>query len=233
MSALSTTAGDVLDAHANLLPIDLLFCKVLVRAAVCLSSLPPSHPLFKPVHSAARHCVCHHCSPLHSIFSFTDINPSLIETVLPTHQPPSYKPAFTMHIKPNKESALMAIQRVHSCSWAAVYCDGSGYEGGIGASAALFIDNEKTTALQYHLGSASEHTVYEAEVVGFTFGLHLLMSITHQLCGLTTIGSNSQAAIWALNNQRPHPAHYVLDLMHSAAESLHKKQDHLQHSQQC
>ncbi|KNZ75761.1 hypothetical protein J132_01606 [Termitomyces sp. J132] len=46
MGALSTTAGNMLDAHACLLPVKLLFKKVLFHAAVHLSSLPCSHPLF-------------------------------------------------------------------------------------------------------------------------------------------------------------------------------------------
>ncbi|KAF8218529.1 hypothetical protein L208DRAFT_1350502, partial [Tricholoma matsutake] len=51
--SLSTTAGDVLDIHANLLPIDLLYHKILFCAIICLASLPSSHPLHNHVHSAA------------------------------------------------------------------------------------------------------------------------------------------------------------------------------------
>jgi hypothetical protein len=38
--ALSSTAGDILDVHANLFPIDLLFRKILFRAAIRICSLP-------------------------------------------------------------------------------------------------------------------------------------------------------------------------------------------------
>ena len=38
--ALSSTTGDILDVHTNLLPIDLLFRKVLFRAAIRICSLP-------------------------------------------------------------------------------------------------------------------------------------------------------------------------------------------------
>ena len=54
--ALNTTASDVLDTHANLLPVDLLFDKVLFRSVVRLTSLPPSHLLHSPVQKAAK---CH------------------------------------------------------------------------------------------------------------------------------------------------------------------------------
>jgi len=55
--SLSTATGDVLDAHANLLPIDLLFNKVLFQAAICIASLPPTHPLHSPACKAAAQSV--------------------------------------------------------------------------------------------------------------------------------------------------------------------------------
>ncbi|KNZ81583.1 hypothetical protein J132_11344 [Termitomyces sp. J132] len=53
----STTAGNMLDIHANLLPIDLLFQKVLVRAAVYFFLLLPSHSMHSTVHSTTKHQV--------------------------------------------------------------------------------------------------------------------------------------------------------------------------------
>ena len=41
------TAYDVLEAHANLLPINLLFKKIQFRAATCICTLPPHHPLYE------------------------------------------------------------------------------------------------------------------------------------------------------------------------------------------
>ncbi|KAF8154760.1 hypothetical protein B0H34DRAFT_616330, partial [Crassisporium funariophilum] len=63
------------------------------------------------------------------------------------------------------------------------------------------------------LGPDTHHTVYEAEIVGLTLSLHLLTSLGRQLSDAVTLGSNSQAAIRALNNQLPHPAHYLLDIV--------------------
>ncbi|KNZ77677.1 hypothetical protein J132_04496 [Termitomyces sp. J132] len=155
-----------------------------------------------------------------------------METIEPTRRHPSYRPAFSFHIPPSKETALTAIQRAHDKSRTLVYCDGLGFEGGIGASAVLYIDGEEVTSLRYHLSSAAEHTVYEGEVVGFTLGLHLLSTLNQQLRGPTIMGSDSQAVIKALKNQRPHPAHHLLDKAHSAAEALHRKQGHLIHTTQ-
>ncbi|KAG5735422.1 hypothetical protein E4T56_gene12779 [Termitomyces sp. T112] len=172
---LSTMAGDVLDAHANLLPVDFLFRKVLTQAAV---STPLPSKLSKLINAT------------------------------PTTGLPS-----------------KAIRLTHDCASTAIYCDGSGYKGGIGALAVLYVDNKERSSLRYFLGLATKHTIYEAEIVGMTLGLHLLHGFSKQLRGLTAIGMDSQALIRALWNQRPHPTHYLLDAVHNAAENLHRKQD--------
>ncbi|KAF5374631.1 hypothetical protein D9615_008911 [Tricholomella constricta] len=124
-------------------------------------------------------------------------------------------------------SALREANRIHDLAPVSVYCDGSGFEGGIGASAVLYVDKAERASLRYHLGPTTKHTVYEAEIVGLTLGLHLLTKLTRSLDDTTAIGSDSQATIKALNNQRPHPGHYLLDHVHSAAEKLHFTQDRL------
>ncbi|KAF5372678.1 hypothetical protein D9615_009837 [Tricholomella constricta] len=225
--SLSTTAGDVLDAHTNLLPVDLLYHKILQRAAVRLASLPPTHPLHGPVRKAARRHVKRHRSPLHNLFFITGVDPTQIETVAPTRRRPNYAPSFSTHIKGNKEKALVEANRIHRLAPTSVHCDGSGYEGGVGASAVLFINGVEKASLRYHLGPITKHTVYEAEIVGLTLGLHLLTSTSRQLHSITAIGSDSQATIRALGNQKPHPAHYLLDHVHTAAEKLHVKQDRI------
>ncbi|KNZ72341.1 hypothetical protein J132_03867, partial [Termitomyces sp. J132] len=113
----------------------------------------------------------------------------------------------------------------------AVFCDGSSFEGGVGASAVLYINGDEVSHLKYHLGSGAEHTVYEVEIVSLSLGLHILQGLNRKLLGLTMCGSDSQATLRALNNQRPHPAHYLLDRVHTAVENLHKKQDRLINSQ--
>ena len=52
---LRTTAGDVLDVHAYILPIDLLLNKILYRATLHLSSLPKTHPLHTQIWSRFTH----------------------------------------------------------------------------------------------------------------------------------------------------------------------------------
>ena len=56
-------------------------------------------------------------------------------------------------------------------------------------------------------------------------GLHLLSSLNSRFIHPTIIGSDSQAVIRALDNQRSHPSQYIIDKIHQSAESLHRKQD--------
>lgn len=225
--ALRTTAGDVLEVFANLLPIDLLFRKVLTRAALRLASLPQSHPLRGPVRNSVRSHVRRHRSPLHNLFSFTGVTPDHVERVHPTRRRPGYAPAFSIHIPESKDEALDIIEKVFDSTSCSVFCDGSGFEGGIGASAVLYVDGVETSSRKFHLGSGAEHIVYEGEIVGLCLGLHILHSLNKQLRYKIAFGSDSQATLKALKNQKPHPAHYLLDQVHDMAEALHRKQDRL------
>jgi hypothetical protein len=91
----------------------------------------------------------------------------------------------------------------------------------------LYINDRLARALQVYLGTAKEHTVYEAKGVGLILGLHLLNSLSRRLTHMTVMGTHSQAVIKALRNQHSHSGHYLLDAIHLSAECLHTKQDGL------
>ena len=192
---LSTTAGDIMDAHAYILPMDLLFCKLLFRAALCLCSLPTAHPLCPLVKSAVCRKVKRHCSPIHHLINFTGLNPKEVETITPVRRSPSYNPAFKIIIPPSKEAALPFALLTNSTAPVRVYTDGSGFENGIGASALLYINNRLARSLQFYLGTPKEHTVDEAEGVGLIMGLHLLSGLSRQLTQPTILGTDSQAVV--------------------------------------
>ena len=63
--AMGSTANDVIDSMANLLPFHLLVEHYRYRAALRLATLPTSHPLAKPVDNATKMLVKRHPTPLH------------------------------------------------------------------------------------------------------------------------------------------------------------------------
>ncbi|KNZ79417.1 hypothetical protein J132_10227 [Termitomyces sp. J132] len=134
-----------------------------------------------------------------------------IKEIKPVRRNLSYRPSFLTHILMSKEEALEAIKEAFNKSNTAIFCDGSGFEGGVRASTVLYINGDEVSHLKYHLGSGAEHMVYEVEIIGLSLGLHILQGLNRKLLGLTMCGSDSQATLRALNNQRPHPAHYLLD----------------------
>ena len=128
----------------------------------------------------------------------------------------------------SKDAALTFANETYEVTPHSVYCDGSGFEGGIGASAIMYTNGQEIDSIHYHLGPISKHTVYEAEIIGLMLGLHLLFSIkkiSHPHLP-TILGTDSQATIKDLNNQKPHPAYYLLDHVHDTAKKLHIKQYH-------
>jgi hypothetical protein len=77
-------AGDVLDVHTFLLQIDLMFSKVLFRAASCVCTLLDTHLLYKVAQRAASCSVKCHRSPLHNLLHFSELLLGKVETITPT-----------------------------------------------------------------------------------------------------------------------------------------------------
>src|SRR5260221_9452704 len=84
--ALRSTASDILEVHSNVLPMHLTLNRACCRSAVRLATLPPFHPLSKPIDRAAKRYVKSHRSPLHELFHYTQISPSTMEKILPTRR---------------------------------------------------------------------------------------------------------------------------------------------------
>ena len=72
----------------------------------------------------------------------------------------------------------MAIATANHITGLAVYTDGSGYEGQIGAAAVLMVNGLELRRVRYRLGPETQHTVYEAEILAVILALHLLTQVT-------------------------------------------------------
>ena len=95
----------------------------------------------------------------------------------------------------DKEDALIFTNIAHNNMKYKVYCDGSGFEGGISAAVVLYDNNRIIKTLQLHLGAATEHTVHESELTGILLTLHLLLLLTKQITNTIIIGLDNQATI--------------------------------------
>ena len=210
------TTYDILEAHTNLPPVDLLFRKIQFRAATHICTLPPHHPLYEVACHAERCFVKSHRSPLHYLFFTTGLKPQDIEMIDPVCRHPNYCPAMKTVICVNNESMLTSANDIHTRNQYKVYCDGSGFKRGAGASAVLYNSNCIVKSLCYYLGPLTEHTVCESELIGLLLALHLLIRLTCRLLSTVIIGLDNQATICSLMNQKSKPAHYLLDKIHNS-----------------
>ena len=100
-----------------------------------------------------------------------------------------------------------------------IYTDGSGHDKKISAAAVMMVNGMEIQMLHYHLGSETEHTVYEAEAITVILALHMLTTLKRKLKKVT-IGTDNQAVLMGLRNQRSKPGHYLLDKIHNMMEDF-------------
>lgn len=210
--ALRTSASDVMEAHANLLPIELTLDRVCHRATLRLAALPESHPLFKPVRQSARRFLKRHRSPLHHLFHAYSVRPQDCETIMPPTRPPNEASGLQLQVADTREESREDDERDKAD--VQVYSDGSGIEGMAGAAAVLFRDGQEIRSLRYQLGPLTRHTTYEAEVVGVLLAAELIRK--ERAVHTATIRLDSQAVVQALGGRSAKPAQSLLNLVHEA-----------------
>ena len=104
--ALRTAANDILDAHADLLPIDLLIDKHCFWEALRMATLPSTHPLYTHVKKAAKHKPKKYPTPLHELFHIFPINPPSVETIEVVRHSTKWRSKLRMNIATKKEKAV-------------------------------------------------------------------------------------------------------------------------------
>ena len=241
--AFRTTPTTVLEYHAGLPPIRLYLNFAVHRSTLRLATLPPGHPLCKPVTRCSRLYPQRHRSPLHELFhAFPHIEQ--VETIDPTPMgtvPDSFfstSIAATRtdgidrahHLENNPPSpeatttttATTATTSHPSLTNVCIYTDGSRFQNGVGAAAVqVSLDPAKPhTIRQLHLGSATHHTVFEAELVGVILALDILRSLPHILNAQILL--DNQPVIHALKRRGVQSGQYLIDLFHSELKDIKK-----------
>jgi ribonuclease HI len=222
--AMKSTATDILETMANLLPFRLLVDKVRYRAAIRLATLPPTHPLYKPIQNAAQHLVKHHRTPLHDLMHRFKLRPKNTETINATRYNTKWKPRSTTKIIDNVDDAITDMEQDHPD--VKIFTDGSGMEGQIGAAAALYRNGRLKSTLRYKLGSQKHHTVYEGEGVGMLLGIKLM----EREWGIRSANFyiDNRAAILATQLTKPAPGHHIFDKFHHHIGNIMDRNHNLQ-----
>ncbi|PSR73744.1 hypothetical protein PHLCEN_2v10434 [Hermanssonia centrifuga] len=211
--AMRTTATDVMEIHANILPFPLLIDKLCHRAFARLCTLPETHPLQPLVNRAAKHYPRRHRSAIQELAHLFNLAPGAIETITPARYSPYWKPGHATEIAENKDQARESENRWARKDGIRVYTDGSDVDGGVGAAAVLYKPGRRQVkTLQYHLGPSTEHTVYEAEVVALILGMELIRQ--ESSVRNVSLAVDNQAAVSASRSSRSAPGHYLMDKFH-------------------
>ena len=214
--ALHTMAMDVMEAHTNILLVELLMHKVCHRATVRLATLLDAHLLHKPVLTCARRQEKCHLLPIHLLLRAYKIKLAKLEAFSLANCPPNIKCILTTDIAVTRDSSKVAD--LEDDAALKVYTDGSGQDGMTGAAAILYKGDTVPKILKYQLGPLERHTTYEAELVGLLLGLWLIRQ--EPKAGSASIRSDSQVAILALRAHMMGPGSYLLDEICELSASL-------------
>jgi ribonuclease HI len=222
--ALKTTATDVIEAHANLLPLPYLVDKIRQRAAARLGTLHKSHPLFRAVANARVRRVKRHPTTLHDLIWSYNIKPDKMEKTGHTEREARWIPICTTQISESQEDARILDEA--DTADIKIYTDASGSEGHIGAAAVLWRegrDGERT--LKYRVGKMSQHEVYEGEGYGAILGLEMLKD--EDDITTVSIGVDNQAAIMALTRLKLKTAQHIFDNIHRRLAAIKRRNPRL------
>jgi ribonuclease HI len=221
VGGLRTSPTDALCVHADILPAQLELDKSCHRAVAGMATLLHTHPITKLYRRSAKHKVKRHKSPLHFLSLAFKAAHDKYETIAVAGRNPALmgKHLFRTDIQDSKDDSKEADKQAPE--QIKIYSDGSAHNGKVGAAAIMTKNGRTTRAIHYHLGSAEEHTVFKAELVGILMGLYLIET---NLKGNTSyaIGVDNQAALKALASKFSKPGQYLATEALKAATHLRK-----------
>jgi hypothetical protein len=139
-----------------------------------MATLPRSHPVTEIYREASKRKVKRHKSPLHCIASAFEAAPEDFEstTVARRNSALIGKQPFKIEVPGNKDDSKSEDE--NAPEHIKIYADGSMHDGYVGAAAVLTRNGETEARLLYHLGSASDHTGFEVELIRILMDLHLI-----------------------------------------------------------
>ena len=199
--ALRSTPTDLLDAHAGVLPMELVLLKACHRATVRLLTLPNTHPLHKRIASAKRSPPTSHPSPIDHLVKIFGLGKTKMETISPTTDGPHLPPHFKITIPKTRNESIQSEK--NDGAEYKIFTDGSNHDGGVGAAALMIKKGNPRTmkALKVYLGPPTEHNSYEVEVAGGILVLWLIAVTPETNRQKVSIYTDNQA--FATTSSRP------------------------------
>lgn len=215
--ALRTTATNVAEIHANIMPLAKLISQRNQRAALRIATKKEQDPIHKLLKEVARRGRKKNKTPIHEMVKAYGIGPKVVEEINVSIHSPKWLPTHKISIA-DREMALK--EATEEDSGVVIFSDGSGFGGKIGAAAILYEDREKQLWRRKGLGTEKDHTVYEGELVGIILGLDLAYQTNRRR---VTIWLDNQVAIRASAKQESRPGQYLIKIIHHWIRSLEKK----------
>jgi ribonuclease HI len=220
--AMRTTATCVLEAHLNIMPIDLHLDVLRHRALVRHATLPPTHPIHKALRHARSTTRCSHISALTALVRRYRVNPELMEVIDVVRQHPAWTTPFVTHISPDRDDAVVTDAIHTATDDVTVYSDGSAHDGHVGAAAYLVRRDGTTRHLQLYLGRDLHYTVHAAEGVGIVLAAHLIRTET-QIPRAVSFGVDNQAIILGCRQYRHGRGQWAIDIFRKKIIDLRRE----------
>ena len=220
--AMRTTAGDSAIVHANIKPIALQLKESAQKAYARLATRPNSHPLTPALKKTHKKPVLRHRSALHRLATACTFDFPNVEKVTPARARPHTSSPYTFRIASTKKDSII-WDKTNFTKGTMIYTDGSCRENIVGASAVMYVNGIETDLLRYQLGPASEHMVFEGELVGILLGTHLARAHM-RLRDTVNFSLNSQEAIGAIQSSTRQSAQYLIDEVHRSLADLHQEE---------
>ena len=211
--ALRTTPTELLNIHANLLPLQNYVDRTCYRAALRLSALTPEHPLQPLARKASSRNVKRHISPLMRLIREYSLDSRKIETHQVLGKDWRWKAPVPVEAILEAKDATKRFMTVVQDQEVVVVCtDGSLIEEGVGAAAVWLEQDQVHLSWKLHLGPAAHHTVFEAELIGLVLAMWMVIQKREER--QVYLASDSQAALKALERVQPGPGQQYIDLFH-------------------
>ena len=215
---LRTSPNDYVDAHSGILPMKLALLKACHSALVRSLTLPSSNPVHQVVQVAKRNQPQKHSGPLDNLLKIFELRDTEIESIYPAITLKSLSPRHRIEIDSSREESINS-ERIDDADYK-VFTDGSGHDGGIGASAILY---EKGRArilktLQAFMGTSAKHNTFEAEAVGAILALWVLDNTPESVGKRVTLYTDNQSIAATLPYPKATSGQYLLSALRSAIE---------------